>query len=179
MTIQNSILYNRIEDTNRDLSEAQDRLIQGQRLAAIGEMAAGIAHELKGPLVSIGGFARRLAKKFAPATEEKANADLIVREVLRLEKMLTDILSFSRKTTICYTTCNISEIVKDALAVVQPALEEKKIQVSANFPRKVATFLGDSQQLQQVFINLFLNSQEAMKQGGRADHKNQQCQPQQ
>lgn len=166
MAIQNSILYNRIEDTNRDLSEAKDRLVQGERLAAIGEMAAGIAHELKGPLVSIGGFANRLATKLPKASDEKASADLIVREVIRLEKMLTDILSFSKKTTICYTSCNITDIVKDALAVVRPALEEKDIKVTVHCPRKVATFLGDCQQLKQVFINIFLNGQEAMKHGG-------------
>jgi len=166
MAIQNSILYNRIEDTNRDLSEAQDRLIQGERLAAIGEMAAGIAHELKGPLVAIGGFARRLAGRLAKASDEKESADLIVREVLRLEKMLTDILSFSKKTTICYTPCNISEIVKDALAVVRPSLEEKGIRVTTRFPRKIEALLGDCQQLKQVFINLFFNGQEAMKNGG-------------
>jgi signal transduction histidine kinase len=166
MAIQNSILYNRVADTNRDLSEAQERLIQGERLAAIGEMAAGIAHELKGPLVAIGGFARRLAARLPKPSEEKESADLIVREVLRLEKMLTDILSFSKKTTICYTPCNMTEIVKDALAVVRPSLEEKNIHITTSFPRELEALLGDCQQLKQVFINLFFNGQEAMKNGG-------------
>ena len=66
MAIENSMLYNRIEDAHRSLQEAQERLIQGERLATIGEMAGGIAHELKNPLVSIGGFARRLGKSFHP-----------------------------------------------------------------------------------------------------------------
>lgn len=171
MAVENSILYNRVEDTNRELCEAQERLIQGERLATIGEMAAGIAHELKGPLVAIGGFARRLANKLPPPSGERECADLIVREVLRLEKMLTDILSFSKKTTICYTLCNISEIINDALAVVQLSLKEMNIKVHKNFPRKSATFLGDCQQLKQVFINLFLNAEEAMKNGGNLNIK--------
>ena len=166
MAIENSMLYNRIEDTNRNLREAQERLIQGERLATIGEMAAGIAHELKSPLVSIGGFARRLEKKLPAGSAESEYADTIVREVQRLEKMLSDILSFTRKTTICYTHCNINEIIEDSLAIAAMALEESNIKVVKRFPRNVITFLADCQQLKQVFINLLFNAQEAMKQGG-------------
>lgn len=166
MAIENSMLYNRIEDTNRSLREAQERLIQGERLATIGEMAAGIAHELKNPLVSIGGFARRLERKLPSGSAESEYADTIVREVQRLEKMLTDILSFSKKTAICYTHCNITDILDDSLAIVIPALEESGVKVHRKYPRQIITFLGDCQQLKQVFINLFFNAQEAMKNGG-------------
>ena len=166
MAIENSMLYNRIEDTNRNLREAQERLIQGERLATIGEMAAGIAHELKSPLVSIGGFARRLEKKLPKSSAELEYAGTIVREVQRLEKMLSDILSFTRKTTICYTHCNINEIIEDSLAIVAMAFEESNIKVIKRFPRNLITFLADCQQLKQVFINLFFNAQEAMKKGG-------------
>ena len=167
MAIENSILYNRLEDANQELCEAQEQLIQGEQLATIGEMAAGIAHELKGPLVAVGGFARRLARNLPQPSSDRECADLIVREVQRLEKMLTDILSFSKKTTICFTSCNILEIIKDALAVVQPSLAENHIKVFKSFPKKIASFYGDCQQLKQVFINLFLNAQEAMKSGGK------------
>ena len=167
MAIENSILYNRLEDANQELCEAQEQLIQGEQLATIGEMAAGIAHELKGPLVAVGGFARRLARNLPQPSSDRECADLIVREVQRLEKMLTDILSFSKKTTICFTSCNILEIIKDALAVVQPYLAENHIKVFKSFPKKIASFYGDCQQLKQVFINLFLNAQEAMKSGGK------------
>uniref|UniRef100_C6E9L2 histidine kinase n=1 Tax=Geobacter sp. (strain M21) TaxID=443144 RepID=C6E9L2_GEOSM len=166
MAIENSMLYNKIEDANRQLSEAQEHLLQKERLAAIGEMAAGIAHELKGPLVSIGGFAGRLAKKLPQETSEWAHADLIVREVLRLEGILSEILLFSKKTTICYTRCDLSEIVKESLAVVTPPLEEKRISVNAKFPRQKLVLLGDGQQLKQVFINIILNALDAMGTGG-------------
>jgi signal transduction histidine kinase len=86
IAIENSMLYSRIEDANRDFREVQQRLIQGEKLAAIGEMAASIAHELKGPLVSIGGFARRLEQRSAPDSTEWKYAYTIAREVDRLEK---------------------------------------------------------------------------------------------
>lgn len=167
MAIENSILYNKIEDANRQLSEAQENLLQKERLAAIGEMAAGIAHELKGPLVSIGGFAGRLTRKLPQDTNEWGHADLIVREVLRLESILSEILLFSKKATICYTRCNIAVIVKESLAVVAPPLEEKQIRVTTRFPRTKQVLLGDGQQLKQVFINIFLNALDAMGSGGK------------
>jgi len=167
MAIENSILYNKVEDANRQLSEAQESLLQKERLAAIGEMAAGIAHELKGPLVSIGGFAGRLTRKLPPDTTEWSNADLIVREVLRLESILSEILLFSKRATICYTTCNLAQVVKDSLAVVTPPLEEKQIEVTTRFSRQKLLLLGDCQQLKQVFLNIMLNSVDAMGIGGK------------
>jgi two-component system, NtrC family, sensor histidine kinase HydH len=167
MAIENSILYNRVEDTNRQLSEAQESLLQKERLAAIGEMAAGIAHELKGPLVSIGGFAGRLTRRLPHGSSEWEHADLIVREVLRLEAILSEILFFSKRATICYTPCDLAQIVKDCLAVVRPPIEEKEITVVTRFSRRKLMLLGDSQQLKQVFINIILNAVDAMGPGGR------------
>ena len=167
MAIENSMLYNQIEDANRQLNEAQESLLQKERLAAVGEMAAGIAHELKGPLVSIGGFAGRLTKKLPEGSVEKSHADLIVSEVLRLEGILSEILLFSKKATICYVRSNIADIVKDSLAVVAPPLEEKEIQVTTRFPRQKLELLGDPQQLKQVFINIILNALDAMGKGGK------------
>lgn len=169
MAIENSMLYNRIEDANRSLREAQERLIQGERLATIGEMAAGIAHELKNPLVSIGGFARRLQNKLPSGSTEREYAETIVHEVRRLEKMLTEILAFSKKTTICYTQCDINDIIEDALAVVAPTFEENRIRVIKHTPDGELSFFGDCQQLMQVFLNLFWNAQEAMKSGGQLE----------
>ena len=167
MAIENSMLYNKIADAHKQLSEAQENLLQKERLAAIGEMAAGIAHELKGPLVSIGGFARRLAKKLPPDTGEWSHADLIVREVLRLEGILSEILLFSKKTTICYSRCNITDIVKESLAVVAPPIDEKRVTVTTKYPRNKLLLLGDGQQLKQVFINILLNALDAMGEGGQ------------
>lgn len=167
MAIENSILYNKVEDANRQISEAQESLLQKERLAAIGEMAAGIAHELKGPLVSIGGFAARLTRKLPPDTSEWSCADLIVREVLRLESVLSEILHYSKRPTICYTCCNLNDIVKESLAVVAPQIEEKEIEATTRYSRKKLGLQGDCQQLKQVFINLLLNSLDAMDKGGK------------
>ena len=166
MAAENSILYNRLEETNRSLHETQERLLQGEKLAAIGQMAAGIAHELKNPLVSVGGFAGRLKKRFSADTEEWQYADHITREVQHLEKMLTDILFYSKRTTICYVRCGMNQIIDDALSVVAIPLEEKGIRVEKRLAARLPSVLGDYQQLRHVFINLFSNANDVMEPGG-------------
>ena len=166
VAIENLMLFTSLEEANKKLNEAQEQLMHGERLATIGEMAAGIAHELKGPLVSIGGFARRLARSVRNGSPEAQYVATIVEEGQRLESMLTDILSFSKKTTICYDRCSINEVVDGALSIVAHALERSRIRVLKSYPRRELYLYGDCQQLKQVFINLFQNAQEVMPEGG-------------
>ena len=166
MAIENSMLYNRVEDTDRELRETQERLIQGEKLAAIGEMAANIAHELKNPLVAIGGFARRLEKKFAAPSSEHDSVERIVKEVERLEKMLTDILAFSKQARICYHQCSMSDIVEEALATAAVPLQDSVIRVEKHLPKTGTNFMGDPQQMKQVLLNLLFNARDVMKTGG-------------
>ncbi len=112
MAIENSMLYNRLEEAHLNLRDARERLLHGERLAAIGEMAANLAHELKNPLITIGGFAGRILKSLPAETREHQYADTIVSEVSRLEKMLAEILAFSRKPTICFSACDLGEIIQ-------------------------------------------------------------------
>ncbi len=167
MAIENSMLYNRIEDAHLNLKDARERLLHGERLAAIGEMAANLAHELKNPLITIGGFAGRLLKSLPAETREHHYADTIVSEVSRLEKMLAEILAFSRKPTICFSSCDLEEILQDCLTTCATSFEDHNITsafVSDPGPWIVS---GDAHQLKQVFINLILNACDAMPEGGR------------
>ncbi len=166
MAIENSMLYSRIEDVHLNLRDARERLLHGERLAAIGEMAASLAHELKNPLISIGGFARRLLKSLPAETREHHYADTIVSEVSRLEKMLAEILAYSRKPTICFSSCNLEEIIRDCLANGVTAFEDHNIKISLSSTSGPWTVSGDACQLKQVFLNLILNSCDAMPEGG-------------
>ena len=166
IAIENSMLYSRIEDAHRDYREVQQKLIQGEKLAAIGEMAASIAHELRGPLVSIGGLAKRLERKFPHDSYEWKYADIIARESDRLEKMLTDTLFFSKKAELSFASCDINAILEESLAVVASQLELNRISVKLRTHPEIGPFCGDFLQLKQVFINLFSNAAESMKNGG-------------
>lgn len=167
MAIENSMLYNRIEDAHLNLKDARERLLHGERLAAIGEMAANLAHELKNPLITIGGFAGRLLKSLPAETREHHYADTIVSEVSRLEKMLAEILAFSRKPTICFNRCDLEEILQDCLASCATTFEDHNISLSISITPPPWTVSGDAHQLKQVFLNLILNSCDAMPDGGQ------------
>jgi signal transduction histidine kinase len=167
MAIENSMLYNRIEDAHLNLRDARERLLHGERLAAIGEMAADLAHELKNPLISIGGFAGRLLKSLPGETQEHRYADTIVSEVCRLEKMLADILAFSRKPTICFSRCDLEEIIQECLANCAAAFEDHNINISFSCAGGPWIVSGDAHQLKQVFINLILNACDVMNEGGQ------------
>ena len=166
MAIENSMLYNRIDEAHSNLRDARERLVHGERLAAIGEMAANLAHELKNPLVTIGGFAGRLLKSLPVESRQHHYADTIVNEIGRLEKMLADILAFSRKPTICYCACELGEILQECFNSCAPILEDHNITLSANLAGGHWPLLGDAHQLRQVFLNLVLNACEAMPNGG-------------
>lgn len=167
MAIENSMLYNRIEEAHLNLREARERLSHGERLAAIGEMAANLAHELKNPLITIGGFAGRLLKSLPAEAREHQYAGTIVSEVSRLEKMLAEILAFSRKPIICFSSCDLEEIIRDCLANCATTFEDHNIKVSLIGGPPPWTVSGDAPQLRQVFLNLILNSCDAMPEGGK------------
>ncbi len=167
MAIENSMLYNRIKDAHLNLKDARERLLHGERLAAIGEMAANLAHELKNPLITIGGFAGRLLKSLPDETREHQYADTIVSEVSRLEKMLAEILAFSRKPTICFCVCDLEEIIQECLASCAATFEDHNITVSFSCEARPWKVSGDAHQLKQVFLNLILNACDAMPDGGK------------
>lgn len=166
IAVENLMLYTSLEDANRRLHETQEQLVHGERLATIGEMAAGIAHELKGPMVAIGGFARRLAKKIPQDSVEAGYVATIIEEELRLETLLNEVLTFSKKTTICYERCSIVEVVENSLSILSHIFEKNGVSLAKSFPRNAPLLYGDCQQLKQVFINLFHNALDAMRDGG-------------
>jgi signal transduction histidine kinase len=135
-------------------------------MAAIGEMATNLVHELKNPLVTIGGFAGRLLKLLPRETRQHQYADTIVSEVCRLEKMLADVLAFSRKPTICFSACDLKEIIKDSLINCTTSFEDHNIHVSFSDDSSNWIVSGDAHQLKQVFLNLLLNACDVMHEGG-------------
>jgi signal transduction histidine kinase len=166
MALENTRLYRNLEEAHAELSDARQRLIHGAHLAAIGEMAASISHELKTPLITIGGFAARLGRMLPEDTPQRHYLDTIITESHRLERLLGDILTFSRKPTICYQNCDLYAVLKDCLADYAIPLSERGIKLEEDLVVGHWTVLGDNNQLKQVCINLIMNAQEAMPNGG-------------
>lgn len=167
MAVENSVLYNRIEDAHSNLRDAREQLVHGERLAAIGEVAANLAHELKNPLITIGGFAARLLKALPEESREHQYAGTIVKEVSRLEVMLADILGFSSKPVICFSPCDLGDVLRDCLESCATTIEDHGIRLNASCASGRWLIQGDAYHLKQVFLNLILNACDVMPDGGR------------
>ncbi len=167
LAIENCILYKYLEDTHLELKQAQETLLQKEKLAALGEMAASVAHEIKNPLVSIGGYTRRLHKKLDNGLSEKRYTEAIIKEVGRLEGILDDILYFSKATKVVLEKFDVNRIIEETLTGMEDALKSQGIEVEKSLDGNLPEIPCDYQEIKQVFINLMTNAREAMGDGGR------------
>ena len=165
LAIENARLYEYIEQTNQELKSAQERLLESEKLTALGEMAAGMAHEIRNPLVSIGGFVRRLFKKFQGDSQVQTYFQVIINEVERLEKTLNEILDFSQDTRGQFKEEDLNQIVEGALDLIRRELDENRIVVQKEL-NPLPRVYCDGRQIRHVFYNLFLNALQAMPHGG-------------
>jgi two-component system, NtrC family, sensor histidine kinase HydH len=163
--MENSMLLNRLETAHQDLRETQERLIQGEKMAVLGEMAASVTHELRNPLVAIGGFAQRLTR-VAAGSREKEYAGIIAREVQRMETMLANILDFSKKEMLCFGKCHMPRVIEEALTLEYDALLRGSVRLVTEIAEALPVIQGDEQKLRQVMINLIANARQAMSAGG-------------
>ncbi|MFH1134810.1 MAG: GAF domain-containing protein [Pseudomonadota bacterium] len=165
LAIENSRLYEYIEHANSELSQTRERLLEAEKLAALGEMAAGMAHEIRNPLVSIGGFTRRLLKNLDPKSPHKVYVEVIINEVSRLEKTLSEVLDFSRDTLGHMAEYNLNDVVSEALYVLRRDFREGGIDIVKELTEAPRVYI-DERQIKHVFFNLFFNASQAMPKGG-------------
>ncbi len=166
LAVENSRLYQRLEYANRELAQMRNRLLEADKLAALGEVAAGVAHEIRNPLVSIGGFTRRIRKKVGQDSAITRYLDVIIDEVNRLERTLNEMLDFSTDTGGNFDEQNLSHIMDHALELLSRELEEHHIQVVRDYAPELPKVFCDERQIKHVFLNLYLNAIQAMGRGG-------------
>ncbi len=166
IAIDNSQLVQRIESAHRSLRETQERLLQREKMATIGEMSALAAHELRNPLASIGGFARRLSRKLPSETDELQYATIIHEETKRLEKMLDKILSFARQQELKPMPFPIDQVLEQALMIEGEKLHDAGINLILDLANPLPDLHGDAEQIGQVLVNLLSNARQSMPSGG-------------
>lgn len=167
LAIENSRLYINLQEVNSQLLQAQTRLVQSEKLASLGEVVASISHEIKNPLVSIGGFVRRLDRKFPEDSSEKKYMSIVLKEVKRLERILDETLSFSKDAAAPSDFHDLNRLLDDTLLTMENEFRDRNILVVKDFKPDLPSLFCDPQQIKQVFINLFFNALQAMGQNGR------------
>jgi Signal transduction histidine kinase regulating C4-dicarboxylate transport system len=165
MAIENSRLYHTMELAHQELRETQEKLLHAEKLVALGEMSASIAHEIRTPLVSIGGFARRLCRS-NQSDKEKECLEIIVKEVDRLEVILNQVLVFPQEPFLNLFPYNLNQIIEDSLYVLSDELKQNNINVIKELNPNLPLVFCDYPQIKQVFINLIANARQAMTAGG-------------
>ena len=149
------------------LQSAQAQLVQSEKMAAFGLLGAGIAHEVKNPLAGILGCAQISLRQAPPGTPVRENLELIEKETKRCKTIIENLLRFARQEKTAFEPFDVNRPVADAAAIVHHQLELQKVKLEVALEEGLPLLRGNANQLQQVFMNLLINAQQAMgPQGG-------------
>jgi signal transduction histidine kinase len=167
--IENARLYERLSErfslTSCELKSTQEKLVRAERLAALGRLSQGVAHEVRNPVMVIGGFARRLKKELAPSESALKWLDVILSEAERLEHMVEDIESFCRLPAPAPRQVDVLEILRRVLDG-RGLLVRRGVAVEVLAEEGVSPIWADEGLLGVAFRNVFENSLDAMPEGG-------------
>jgi signal transduction histidine kinase/putative methionine-R-sulfoxide reductase with GAF domain len=155
-----------LEHAYAELEKTHTRLIRNERLAAIGELSARLAHEIRNPLSTIGGFAKSIPKKYEDRDRTFRNANIIVEEVGRLEQLLTNVLDFSKPTVPEKELTDIHEIIMKTLNIFESVIDSKNITIVQNYTDEKLRAEFDPAKIKQVLINIIQNALNALDEGG-------------
>ncbi|HNT36141.1 MAG TPA: response regulator, partial [bacterium] len=150
---------------SRQIEETQRQLQHSERLASIGTLAAGAAHEINNPLAVISAKAQIMQRK-ATEQDQVEGYRIIIEQTKRIAKIIADLMGFARPTDPQAEPVSIKCVVERSLALVENRIALADIVVNTDFPDNLPLILGDPNQLDQVLLNLFVNAQQAMQKGG-------------
>ncbi len=158
--------FNHMTKKLRELRQIEQELVRKDRLAALGELSAGIAHEIRNPLGIIKSSAQILKKNAAGDDKVKELTSFIIDEVERLNRVVTNFLDFAKPQSLNREENSLSVIVEKSLRLLEPQIEQQEIKVLKHFKTGIPHVLSDAELLEQVFLNLVINAVEAMPRGG-------------
>lgn len=150
----------------REIRDLQGKVRRSERLASLGRLAAGVAHEIRNPLSSIRGFAQYFVKRFHGQPEEEGYALVMVKEVDRLNRVITELLEFAGPKEPRREPNSLEDIADHALKLLAPDLAARKVEVFKNYEPGLPAVSIDRDQISQVFLNLLLNAIESIEGGG-------------
>jgi two-component system sensor histidine kinase HydH len=151
----------------REIRDLQEKVRRSLRLASLGRLAAGVAHEIRNPLSSIRGFAQFFMQRFKGQEKDQQYASTMVKEVDRLNRVITELLDFAKPKEAHREPHSLEDILDHTLEVLRPEMAKKKIEAEKWYGNGLPLARVDRDQLSQAFLNLLLNSLESMGEGGK------------
>lgn len=155
-----------LEEKNRLLVQTREELLRVEKLAAIGELAAGVAHEINNPMAIIRGNTELLQLTIDEGAPNREEVDTIFQQVKRVERIVSNLLKFARREQMEHGSVRLNELLHEIVGQIGHQVSLAKIEVIELYAEDMAVVEGDGDQLRQVFTNLILNAVQAMPQGG-------------
>ncbi|MBW2064110.1 MAG: PAS domain S-box protein [Deltaproteobacteria bacterium] len=153
-------------DMERKLRETQEKLLQSEKLAAMGKLTSQIAHELNNPLYGIMNTLELLKSEIPPTSKRRKILDMALSETVRLTELLRKMLSFSKPEEEERQLTDVNQVIDEILLLVKKQLLEKSIRVSSSLADDLGMINASRSQLRQVFLNMIANARDAMPDGG-------------
>ncbi len=156
----------------RDLSEIlhlKEEVARNQRLAAIGRLAAGVAHEIRNPLSSIKGFATYFKERYREVPEDRKTAEIMIQEVERLNRVISQLLDFARPVDLQKRPTSLTDLVHHVHKMIEQEARNRGVEVALKTSAAPGEVLLDPDKMKQVLLNLLFNALEAMDGGGRLE----------
>lgn len=149
-----------------EIKSLEQKMRENERLAAVGRMAGGVAHEVRNPLSSIKGLALLLKNKFPEGSKEQDTATLLIQETERMNRTIAEMLSFTRPSMLRLGRVDLVELLGRSLELIKAEAAENRIATALEAQEDLLPVLGDVDRLQQVLMNVLLNAMQAMAGGG-------------
>lgn len=153
-------------ERTKDLQEAQQQLIRSEKLASLGKLAAGVAHEINNPLTGVLTFSQLLMEQFPPESDEHRDLKVIVQETIRCRNIVRGLLEFARQTAPEKKSIDIQELLEDVLHIVSNQESFQNIHIERDYASDAPPLMVDGDQLKQVLFNIVVNASEAMSKAG-------------
>lgn len=169
--MENAKLYRRLEEnfelTAQELKITQEKLIRSGRLAAMGHLVQGVAHEIRNPITTIGGFAQRIKRELDKDNRLHRYIDIVLDEAARLEKIVEEVREFTEVQTASLAPGDFRSVLDDLLNRFEPLAGRQGVEVIADFPDDIPLISMDTPQLVIALSNVIENALESMHSGGR------------
>ena len=158
-------LQKRVREKSEALQNAQQEIVQSEKLAAMGYLSAGVAHEIRNPLNSISLFVQ-LMRQSTTEPDQLEHQAKILKEVDRIDSIIRKLLDASRRIRVISSNVQIIQVIDNAIEAFLPQIDSRKIQVDRQYHCIPPPITADPAELEQIFTNLFLNAIDAMSRGG-------------